>query len=453
MAIKLAGSIARWGRKLAWLYLIGLPFFLWGIATAHWHVFPYGVLQPAYAEIRDFATFEEGDGRTLTEMVSLAHQEYFTEYEFGGLKYRDPEFRDSGYLLISQFNKEQDQVVISLFSLAENRVLHTWVPDIKAIFAKSPQHTTRVNTWMAYRAQHPILLPGGDLVFHSGEGPLVRIDPQGKPVWVIDRTFHHAIELDGQGRLVVGLFPTPWQDGVESPTYNDGFAFVSQDGEVLEEHSVLKPLIEQGYDYLVFGVGRYETDRLHLNDAQPILEKTPDAEVGDIALSLRNISTVAMYRPATRKLLWVKTGPWLNQHDINPLGAGRYSIMGNDTVRNGNVEKLPGGGDSPFMYGLRGYSDVYIYDAINQVVTQPFTQVMAREKIETLTSGRAKILKNGDACVEQSTHSRILRISPDGVRWEYVHRISDNTVGAIHWSRYLTQEEVNLSWLENTAWK
>jgi hypothetical protein len=43
----------------------------------------------------------------------------------------------------------------------------------------------------------------------------------------------------------------------------------------------------------------------------------------------------------------------------------------------------------------------------------------------------------------------MLRISDKGVRWEYVNAVSDNTVGALHWSRYLDENEVNLHWLKD----
>ena len=93
-------------------------------------------------------------------------------------------------------------------------------------------------------------------------------------------------------------------------------------------------------------------------------------------------------------------------------------------------------------------SDIYIYDPNTDTVTQPYSSVMQREKIGSLTQGRSRILANGDAYIEQTDSARMLRISETGVRWEYVNAVSETTVGALHWSRYLTNSATDLSWLE-----
>ncbi|MCH8857610.1 MAG: hypothetical protein IIA03_15585, partial [Proteobacteria bacterium] len=54
------------------------------------------------------------------------------------------------------------------------------------------------------------------------------------------------------------------------------------------------------------------------------------ASITDVVLSARNISTVFLFRPSTGKIVWLKTGPWLNQHDVDYHGNGNYTIFGND---------------------------------------------------------------------------------------------------------------------------
>ena len=65
---------------------------------------------------------------------------------------------------------------MELFSIAENRVLHRWVPDIAKILEQTPQFTDGPNMEKSYRVQHPLLLEEGGLVFSSGAGPLVKMD-------------------------------------------------------------------------------------------------------------------------------------------------------------------------------------------------------------------------------------------------------------------------------------
>ena len=76
--------------------------------------------------------------------------------------------------------------------------------------------------------------------------------------------------------------------------------------------------------------------------------------MADHVLSIRKLSTVALVQPDSGKIKWLKTGPWLNQHDVNPLGNDRYSIFGNDVVR--GFKK----GNKPFAHIKDGVSEIYV---------------------------------------------------------------------------------------------
>ena len=130
----------------------------------------------------------------------------------------------------------------------------------------------------------------------------------------------------------------------------------------------------------------------------------------------------------------------MNQHDINQLDDGRYSIFGNDIVR-------PRKGRDLLVE--KGKSEVYVFDPKNDIVTRPYSDMMTKERIATEWSGRSKILANGDVYIEESDYSRLLRISSNRVRWEYVNSQSPTTVGAVHWSRYIASHELDLSWQES----
>ncbi len=98
-----------------------------------------------------------------------------------------------------------------------------------------------------------------------------------------------------------------------------------------------------------------------------------------------------------------------------------------------------------------GRSEIYVYDQPVNSISRPYASVMARERIKTIKEGRSKILANGDAFIEQQGYARLLRISGNNVRWEYVNKISDQTVGDLHWSRYISSEMVDLNWLEHST--
>lgn len=430
---------------LAFLYLFAIGFFAWGLAVGKYQVFPWTHLDSIYSELHAYFTFKEGPEKTTTEKVMLHHQENRSEFDFGGLKLRDTSFQDPGFLLISGLSKVYNQVVVELFSIAENRVLHRWVPDIAKILEKTPEFNDGPNMEKSYRVQHPLLLEDGGLVFTSGAGPLVKINGCGDIEWVLIHKFHHSIELDHQGNIVTCSKIDGDGPGTVLPIRDDAIAVVSPDGTLVEEYSIAKILLDHGHRALIYGIGRFEHNRIHLNDAQPIIEEAGMAEIGDVLISSRHLSTVALIEPKSGTIKWLKTGPWLNQHDINLLPDGRYSIFGNDMVRGydktGNV------------LVEKGVSDVYIYDPASDTVSQPYLTVMRDEKIGSLTQGRSRVLANGDVYIEQTDSARMLRISEKGIRWEYVNAVSENTVGALHWSRYLTEKEVDLNWQQNLSCK
>ena len=423
------------------LYLVALGFFIWGLAVGKYQVFPWTQIDAIYSEVHAYLSFEEAPEKTTTEKVMLHHQENRSEFEFGGLRIRDATFSDPGYLLISGFSKTHSQVVVELYSIAQDKILHRWVPDIGEILERTPEFSDGPNMVKSYRVQHPLLLEDGGLVFTSGAGPMVKINRCSEIEWVLVHKFHHSIELDHLGNIVTCSKIDGEGPGTILPIRDDAIAVVSPDGTLVDEYSITKILLENGHRTLIYGIGRFEYNRIHLNDAHPIVEEAGMAKTGDVLISSRHLSTGGLVEPQSSTINWLKTGPWLNQHDINLLPDGRYSIFGNDMVR--------GYDKTGNMLIEKGVSDIYIYDPDTDTVTQPYSAVMRGEKIGSLTQGRSRVLANGDVYIEQTDSARMLRISDQGVRWEYVNAVSENTVGALHWSRYLDENEVNLHWLKD----
>jgi len=429
--------------RLGIYYLIAIAFLLWGFSIGRYEIFPFQYLKPSLDEISAFIKGNpEGDDTTLWDKLKYDRQEKRKDnrYDYGGFRVREGDFIDTGYLLISRYSKVHSQVIVELVQLNDFVVLHTWIPPINDILKHSKPDQIS-NTIAGYRAQHPLLLDDGSLVFMSGEGPIVKISKCSTITWVVAEHFHHSIEMTHAGNLVVPLVNLPRMQSFPENLRDDGFATISPDGKVLQRWSVTKILMENGYRGLLMGIGRWERDRIHLNDAQPILMDTGLAKVGDIALSLRHMSTVLLYRPNSNKVVWLRTGPWLNQHDINILDDGTYSVFGNDVFR------LEEEGETP----LEESSEIYVYNAMTNKVTIPFSNILKSEKMFSATEGRSRILANGDVYIEETDGHRLLRLSQNKVRWDYINKITDNTTGALHWSRYLTADEVNTSWLDESC--
>jgi len=364
------------------------------------------------------------------------------------LVHNEPDFQEDGVLLVSSFNPEHDVSVAYLLDIETGKTIHQWIPPLDEIFEQTSYRSDQ-NTKELYGTQHPFLLENGDIIFTSGEGPLVRINACSELVWTVDRHFHHSIERSHDGYLYVpivlgppGVEPSVTREGEILPIRDDGFAKVTLDGEIVEEWSVKDLLNRHGYQGLLYGVGPYEVDRIHLNDVQPILGTDEYVKAGDLILSLRQLSTVLLYRPSTDEIIWLQTGPWLNQHDVDYQGDGVFTIFGNDMVRTA-VSKF----NMPKDISFRGYNTIWKYDQKDKKVSE-YLQ-MDHLNIYTPMQGLHRILKNGDIFIEETENNSLYRVSAERKRWSYTNGIGENLVGALHWSRYLTPEEATFPWLDN----
>ena len=179
-------------------------------------------------------------------------------------------------------------------------------------------------------------------------------------------------------------------------------------------------MIDNGYIGLLFGA-KWENDRIHLNDAEFIRKNDRFVQEGDIMLSSRHLSTVFLYRPSTNKIVWLKTGPFLNQHDIDYLGNGEFLIYGNDNVNFGNARLV------------KDYSSLYVYDMKNDTVSRKLG--LENANVNNNSQGRSQLLDNGHFFIDDSKRVLILD-SKGSIVFSYTHPINSERIGSLHWARF-----------------
>ena len=241
-------------------------------------------------------------------------------------------------LLISRFDQSIQQSVIELISLDTFDVLQRWVPDTDSFYELSDQKFLDKNQFqmefsnVRNARKHPYLLSDGVLF----TAPiLTKIDLNGDLVWQnYNMHFHHTIEVDHEGYIWA-----PASDRMDENSFfdqsfiSDVLTRVSPEGKIVYQKSVLDILLENNFRGLIISLGRIKDhDPLHLNDIQPVLTDGPYWQRGDVFVSLRNVSMVFLYRPATNKVLWYKVGPFIQQHDVDILDDQRISIFNNNTL-------------------------------------------------------------------------------------------------------------------------
>ncbi|NQT56822.1 MAG: hypothetical protein HQ551_11420, partial [Desulfobacteraceae bacterium] len=135
-----------------------------------------------------------------------------------------------------------------------------------------------------------------------------------------------------------------------------------------------------------------------------------------------------------------KTGPWMNQHDVDFVSDHQISVFGNDVIWNPG-KNIKGDIVSGKRVLLDGHNNVYIYDFSSDTVTAPYKNAMKSMEVRTMTGGCSEILPNGDVFIEEQKHGRILRLTPDTAKWEFVRRVDKNHLSYPSWSRYLNEEQ------------
>lgn len=346
----------------------------------------------------------------------------------------NPQYPDSGFLLISSYDKAYKQTVIKLLSLRDGKIIHTWIPNLDSLRnmdrpGEMPYFNITYLSSEKYKALHPLLMADTSVIIKSDDG-LCKLDKNSKIVWYKPGVFHHPTEVDSDGNLWIatvkksGKFSQDMYPGLKE----DAIAKLDTTGNILYEKSIAEILLENGFEYLIFGVGSYEADPIHVNDIQPVLRDGQYWHKGDLFINMRNRSTLILYRPSTNKIVWIKTGPWMNEHDPSIVDETRIAVFSNNIVR----------GDNNTLKLIHGYNDIYIYDFKTDRIIRPYTALLKEQNISTLSEGRALILPDGDVVVEASNCGRVLRGNNNILKWSYVEIVDKKTVGVVQWCRYYT---------------
>lgn len=336
-----------------------------------------------------------------------------------------------GYLLISQYHKTDLRSKVHLIDIDRKKIVHTWLPDIDEIhkhskLSRDVVHLERDFNSRRYPFLHPLLLRDGSIVFNGEGSPLVRVDKCSNLVWQIDKMYHHAIELEHKGlylwassRSIPGKFRA-----LHHHYHDDAIDKINiTTGEVVFSKSVTEILYDNHLDYLM-NTSYLDDDPIHLNDIQCAEIGSDYWEKGDLFLSLRNISTILLYRPSTNKVIWFKQGPWILQHDVDIINASTIGIFNNNNIVHDEINSVT------------AYSQIIFFDLNRTISTRPYKKLLNQQKIKSLTGSLFTILEGGDIVIEETVHSRVIRGDKQGnLKWQYIWD------AVINWSRYITDRE------------
>lgn len=250
------------------------------------------------------------------------------------------------------------------------------------------------------------LYPNGDLLtFYSYLG-VVKLDKDSKILWSRQMMAHHDLDVAADGRIyIIGAEPRAVPGmGDAGFLLDDYIAVLTPEGEQERRLSILDAFLNSPFAKFVNAVPQ-EFDLLHTNTVAildgRLAPRIPAFKTGNLLLSCRNISTIAVLDPATGAIVWAATGPWKRQHEPSVLDNGLLLLLDNQ--------------------GNNGYSRVLEFDPVTLDTAWEY-QGAPPESFSTLELGSAARLPNGNTLITESYKGHAFEVTPDKqVIWEYLN--------------------------------
>lgn len=416
--------------------------FGYGVAVGRYEIFPFSMMQFGKASLME--VLAERDtllGVRPTWLLEPAR------YDGAGVTRLDKERAVPGLTLLS--GVFGDELGLRLIRLDGSVVRH-WPARFDKLFPrphhiKPPERGPKTN-WNT-GVQGAWIFPDGSVLFNFEGLGSVRLGRCGDVKWTLAEMTHHSVDVSADGSFWIPalryLEDKRRYPGLTPPFDEEIILRVSPDGKVLREISVLDLLFENGLQPVLFANGLATTDVpgthtvVHLNDVEELkpdmARQFPQFVAGDLLLSLRNYNLLMVVDPATRKVKWHQTGPWLKQHDPNFEPNGIISVFSNNS-------------DGTKDGAVLGGSTIIDIDPVSRKTVIRYGGKPS-QPLFTRLRGNHQRLANGHELITESHAGRVIEVTPGGeIVWEFINRYDARSAaivsGAVRFpERYFTVEK------------
>lgn len=289
----------------------------------------------------------------------------------------------------------------------DGSVLHEWeyahdrLPE-----ALREQEPKGVRTPPFFR--NALVLPNGDLLAIYENRGIIKLDRDSRLLWYRPNGAHHDLAvLPGGGMVTLSCRETadPVREAAPKVT-DDVLCFLDPEGNEKERISIAECFLASPFSALLRDREEEGGELFHANKLQVLdgawAGKDPAFAEGNILLSLRQPSALAVVDVKKRSIAWVRTGGWRHQHESRLLPDGHLILLDNQGYF-GNARVLE--------------IDPFTGEEIWEYHGNP------PESFRTFLAGNIERLANGGTLVTDSISGRAFELSPgDGrVVWEYVN--------------------------------
>ncbi len=300
---------------------------------------------------------------------------------------------------------------------------HVW-PDAKHIPEfKRPKEHPGVDVHGMWLSQN------GDLTYNYNDLGLVQMDICGKVKWRLPHLTHHSVDMDDAGNFWVGDLvlhykPDPAMPNYHPLYYENGIIQVSPDGKILQRFSLFDILKENGMQGLLYMSAQNHNDTsvccdmLHENDVEVFKSgMKPDVfKTGDVMVSIRNLNTVIVFDPKTRKIRHLIAGRFIRQHDPDFIDGSTVTVFDNNNV--GLAQE-------------QGSSRIVEYSAKTGQTRILFEGTPAHP-FYTNEGGKQQRLDNGNILITEMNRGRALEVDPKGeLVWEFFNHSDKGLLGVL----------------------
>jgi hypothetical protein len=287
----------------------------------------------------------------------------------------------------------------------DGNVLHEWHYDFLSAW---PDRTEDASNEGAGYWRYVYLYDNGDMLgIYEGLG-LVKVDKDSRLIWSHYGGEHHALDVAPDGRIYVLTREAHMVPRINpaSPTLEDFITILDPDGHVVQSQSVLEAFENSDFSNVidVNGMRRigdiFHTNAIRVLDGR-LADKIPAFRKGNVLVSLRQLSVVAVVDMRLGKVVWALSGMWRAQHDPKILPDGHMMVFDNK------------GGDRS--------SRVIEFDPVTQAVSWTYSGTEEAPFYSEMC-GAAQRFPNGDTLITESDYGRAFEVIPDGtIVWEFLN--------------------------------
>jgi len=238
-------------------------------------------------------------------------------------------------------------------------VVHLWTIPFGEIRPDLRRSDNSVSFFATY------LYPNGDLLAvcqGARAYGLAKFDAASNLIWFCPRNIHHDVDVAEDGTIYAveddfSYDPPKGLEGMATPYAADSLLALSPDGKPLREPiPLLRAICESPYAALLANLEGPEAsfrpplgstapqitrartlsglnDATHTNCVRvlraELAPKFPSFQAGQVLVSLRSLSVLALIDPLTGRAVWAARGPWLAQHDPQFLENGHLLVFDN----------------------------------------------------------------------------------------------------------------------------